>query len=208
MKRARTAEAKEERRAIILKAALDVFYEKGFSAAGTDDIAERAGISKGTLYLYFSSKDELFEALIESLTKPNLAALELISKSAPSIEVAFQGFASFAPQVIQQSDMPRLMKVLIGESQVFPEVISNYKKNIIDSVLSIVAGILSAAKERGEISIGDPTLIARLVVAPIVFSGVWEAVFAAHDDNPIDLETLFKTHAQFMLKAIKSGDSL
>lgn len=207
MKRARTAEAKQERRGKILKAALDEFYENGFSAAGTDDIARRAGISKGTLYLYFSSKNELFTALIEDLAKPTLANIEMISKNAPSIDMALRGLAKFAPIMIGQSDLPRLMKVLVGESQTFPEIISDYKKDIVDRVLMIIAQLLRAAEARGEISIGDPVLTARLVIAPIVLSAVWQAVFAAHDETPVDLETLFETHAQFLLRAMKPGES-
>ncbi len=78
MKRARTPQAKEDRRQALLKAALDEFYEKGLTAARADDIAERAGLSKGTLYVYFKSKEDLFKALIENLTTPKLAMLENI----------------------------------------------------------------------------------------------------------------------------------
>ena len=62
MKRARSDEAKDERRAQLLDAALDEFFEKGFSAARMDDIARRAKLSKGTLYLYFDSKKAMFQA--------------------------------------------------------------------------------------------------------------------------------------------------
>jgi AcrR family transcriptional regulator len=208
MQRARTDAAKEKRREIILKAALDEFYEKGFGSALTDSIAERAGLSKGTVYLYFSSKEQLFKALIENLTKPNIAALEAIAANAPSLEVALEEVAKFAPTFILHSDMPKLLKVLIGESQTYPQIIKDYKNNVIDRVLGLVIGMLEKANERGEISIDSPTLTARLVLAPLIFSGIWQAVFARHEDKPMDLAALFETHARYLIKAMKPGENL
>lgn len=206
MKRARTVEAKEERRQLILKAALDEFYERGFSAARTDDIAERAGFSKGTIYLYFASKDDLFAALIENLTSDKLQKIEMMASQIPSLEMALTAFCKFAPTVIAESDLPKLMKVLIGESQAFPEVIASYRMNVLDRILDAITFMLSRANERGEISIEDPDVTARLVMAPIVLSGVWQAVFAGSDSAPVDLEKLFNTHTRFLLKAMTSGD--
>lgn len=205
MKRARTTEAKEQRRDAILKAALDEFYERGYAAALTDAIAERAGVSKGTLYLYFANKEELFAALIDSLAKPQLERLEMIAKFAPSFEMALNGIAEFAPAFVRDSDMPKLLKVLIGESQIFPDVIHGYRKNIIDRVLALIAGLLNDAKTKGEIGIDDPALTARLVVAPIIFSAMWQAVFAAEDKKPVDLNALFEMHAHFLMKAMSPG---
>ena len=208
MRRARTDKAKEERREIILKAALDEFFEKGFAAALTDNIAARAGLSKGTVYLYFPSKQDLFHALIDSRTKPHITALEVIASSAPSLELALGGLAKFAPTVIQSSDMPKLLKVLIGESQSYPDIIRTYKENIINRVLKLITGMLEAANSRGEIAIENAELTARLVVAPIIFSVIWQAVFAPFDEKPVDLVTLFETHARFLLKAMRAGESL
>ncbi len=205
MKRARTEQAKEQRRETILKAALDEFYERGYAAALTDRIAERAGVSKGTLYLYFANKDELFRALIDSLAKPQLERLEMIADHAPSLEVALSSIAEFAPEFVRHSDMPKLLKVLVGESQSFPEVIAGYRKDIIDRVLSLIAGLLKNANNKGEIEIDDPLLTARLVVAPIIFSAIWQAVFAVADKKPVDLHALFQMHVRFLLKAMKPG---
>jgi AcrR family transcriptional regulator len=208
MKRARTDKAKEERRGIILSAALDEFYEKGFSAALTDSIADRAGLSKGTVYLYFSSKEDLFKTLIESMTKPNIAALEMIASNAPTLEMALGGLAKFAPTFIRGSNMPKLLKVLVGESQSYPEILKDYKENIINRVLGLITRMLEDANHRGEISIRSPEMTAKLVVAPITFAGLWQAVFAQHDEQPMDLVALFETHVSYLLKALKTGESL
>lgn len=206
MKRARSEEAKEERREKFLNAALDEFYKKGFAAASMDDIAERASLSKGTLYLYFTSKQDLFSALIKKLTQPNLDTINMLATTSPSIEMALQGIAKFVPTVIRQKNLPRLMKVLIGESQTFPEIISSYKKNTVDKILALITEMLKEANERGEIAVSQPALTAKLIMSPIVFSGVWEATFAKHDKSPLDLDEFFQTHVDYIYKAIKIGD--
>ncbi len=206
MKRARTAKAKQERRQLLLRAALDELYEKGFTAARTDDIAERAGLSKGTLYLYFKSKEDLFIALIESLTSDKLNQIELMAQQMPSLDQALSAFGKFAPTLIRESDLPRLMKVLIGESQTFPHIVANYRKHTLERVLAAIQTMLTHAQARGEIDIDDPKLTARLVIAPVVLSGIWQAVFAGTDTEPVDLEALFDIHIRFLLKAMKPGD--
>jgi AcrR family transcriptional regulator len=202
VKRARSDVAKDERRQKLLAVALDEFFQKGFAAARTDDIARRADLSKGTLYLYFESKQALFIALIETLAMPNIGQIELISMTAPSIREALNRLVAFAPTMVRQSNLPRLMKVLIGDSHNFPDIVRNYRTQILDRVLGAMAHLLTCAKERGEIEIGDPKLMARLVVAPIALSGIWHALFADDPDAQVDLEMLFRMHADLLLKAI------
>lgn len=201
--RARNDQAKAERRRLLLAAALDEFYEKGVSAARTDDIAARAGLSKGTLYLYFPSKDDLFQALIESLTLPNLEQIEAMANAAPSVMQAIGGFVVLAPKIIRGTDLPRLMKVIIGESQTYPDVINRYRTEVLDRMLGIFSGVLAAAKARGEIDIGSPEVTAKLIMAPVFLSGLWVAVFEAGRHETLDIEALLKAHAEFLMKAMK-----
>lgn len=203
MLRARSDDAKDQRRQALLDAALDEFFEKGFAATRMVDVARRAGLSKGALYLYFDSKEAMFKALIESLTSPKLEQLEQIADGAASIEQALAGLSAFAPAMIRQSDMPRLMKVVIGDSHLFPEIVQAYRVELIERVIGLVAGVLERAEARGEIEIDDPLLTARLVMAPIVLSGVWQAMFGRDPKAAIDLERLFRIHGELMLKALK-----
>ena len=203
MKRARSDEAKDERRALLLQAALDEFFEKGFSAARMSDIARRANLTKGTLYLYFESKDALFKALIERLAAPNLDHMEMIASSAPTFSDALDRLADFAPFLIRQSDMPRLMKVLIGDSHNFPGIILAYREEVLGRLLDIIARVLEQAKAAGEIDFENAQLTARLVMAPIALSGMWQALFGKDKDAAVDLETLFRMHADNMRRALQ-----
>ena len=182
--------------------ALDEFFQKGFSAARMDDIAARANVSKGTLYLYFDSKESLFKALIENIAMPNLEMIEGIAASAPSVFDALHSLAAFAPKVIRHSNLPRLMKVMIGDSHNFPDIIADYRTRILDRVLRALAMVLANAKQRGEIETDDPALLARLLIAPMVFSGIWQAVFGGAADAKVDLEALFRMHVKIMTKGL------
>mgnify|MGYP000282730042 CR=1 FL=1 len=203
MKRARSDEDKLKRRSLLLEAALDEFFERGFSAARMSDIAKRAELSKGTLYLYFDSKETLFQALIEELAAPNIDQLEDIGKTAQSLEEALDKFATFAPIMIRHSDVPRLMKVLIGDSHSFPNIVYNYRRSVIERLLNVIAEFIDRAVERGEIKPTDPHLTARLIVAPMALSGIWHALFGHLKDGHVDLETLFRMHADNLLAGLK-----
>ncbi|MGV6801583.1 MAG: TetR/AcrR family transcriptional regulator [bacterium] len=200
-----TNTAKDERRQQLIEAALDEFYERGFMAARMEDIAARAGLSKGTLYLYFNSKEELFRALITTLAIPNLDMIDTIAKNAPSFDEALNQLSIFAPKMLRHSRLPKLMKVLIGDSQNFPDIIDDYRQNIIERILGHIAALLERSQRRGEIHIEDAALTARLIIAPIALSGIWQAVFATDSRHDIDLDTLFRLHIEILKKALTTG---
>ena len=207
MLRARSNEAKDERRQALLGAALDEFFEKGFAATRMDDIAKRAGLSKGALYLYFGSKEALFQGLVETLASPNLEIVETITRQSASLKDALAGIRRFAPFLVRQTDLPRLMKVLIGDSHLFPEVVRAYRVELIDRVLSMITSLLKRASETGEAKIDNPALTARLVMAPVVFSAMWQAVFNQQSEADVDLDELFRIHEQMMLRALQIGSA-
>jgi len=205
MRRARSDEAKDERRQALLGAALDEFFEKGFAATRMNDIAKRAHLSKGALYLYFDSKEAMFRALVESLASPNLEIIEQITESAGSLKDALGGIRRFAPLLIRQTDLPRLMKVLIGDSHMFPQLVTAYRKELVERIITMIAGVLRRAHDAGEADVTNPELTARIVMGPIVLSALWQAVFNQQADAEIDLDQLFQIHEQMMLKALQPG---
>lgn len=206
MRRARTAEAKEKRRRALLAAALDEFVERGFTAARMDDIAARAGLSKGTLYLYFDSKEAIFAGLVDSVALPNVAQMEAFLAEAPSAQTALRRLMGFLPHLIGETDLPRLAKVLIADSGAFPEVVRRYRTQVIDRVLAAVAALLERGRASGELTVGDPALTARLVVAPVLMSAVWRVVFEGDPAARVDLHALFATHEKMLLRALAAGD--
>lgn len=205
--RARTDEAKEARRLAFLNAALDEFFERGFAAARMDDIAARAGFSKGTLYLYFDSKEALFPALVETFALPNIARFETAAKSAGGGLATIRAFMKFAPAIIRETPVPKIAKVLIGDAPAFPEMATAYREQVVDRVLGMVAESLRQAKDAGEIDIDDPALTARIVVAPIILSAVWRIVFEHDPKAHVDLDALFAVHEKMLMRALGANEA-
>lgn len=203
--RARTDEAKDERRTAFLMAAMDEFFEKGFDAARVDDIAKRAGLSKGTLYLYFKSKEELFQGLIDMAAAPKLEEIETIVSTARSASDAITGILKFAPVMVRQSIMPRIIKVLIGDGGRFPDVAHTYRQQVIEQVLGLIAGILKRGHDAGEFDVADPDLTARVIIAPIFMSMIWHILFeqdTRDGESLVDLEALFSVHHAMLMRAL------
>ena len=200
--RARTEEAKEARRLALLDAALDEFFEKGFTAARMDDIAARAGLSKGTLYLYFESKEDLFLSLVDAVAVPNVTQLEqVLSADLPFAEV-LTNLMALAPHLIQTTRMPKLMKVVMADAHNFPDMVAAVRAQAPDKILALMSALLTRATERGEIELEDPDLTARLIVAPVVFSSIWKVTMEDGDDTPVDVAALLSLHAQMITAAL------
>ena len=204
MSRARTDAQKEDRRSAIIRAALDEFFERGFAAARIDDIAKRAGLAKGTVYLYFASKEALFEAIIDALARPNFTALETLVNEAPSFRAALEQFAAFAPTLVTATDMPKLMKVMVGDSHSFPEIVADYRATVLDRMLGAVAGLIARGQASGELRAADPNLAARIMVAPVVVSALWQAVFGRTGDPQPDVQALVALHVEGLWRALRA----
>lgn len=194
LKRAISQQAKEDRREALLGCALNEFFERGFASARIEDIAKRAGVSKGTLYLYFNSKQALFDGLVEAVAIPRLAEIKEIVESNKSFADTLDAMAKQATHMLTQTSLPKLMKIMIGESNNFPDTVKAYRRNVLDKVLAVFTALLTSAQQRGEISLSDPQLGARMVIAPIAFSGIWEVVFGNDPDAYVDLDAFFALH--------------
>lgn len=207
--RARTQDQKARRRDAVLAAALDAFVEKGFSGARMDDIARRAGLSKAAVYLYFDSKEALFSALLEQVALANVAQLETLLNDAGDLDAALHAFAAFAPRLVRDTPLPQILKILVSEAGTFPEVVQAYRRNIIERVLSALAGALRKAQRDGRVIAGDPHLLARLMVAPVILSALWQVMFeapgaAVEGDRArgVDLDALMALHAQVLSRGL------
>jgi AcrR family transcriptional regulator len=209
MKRALTPDAKEARRQKILNASLDEFFEKGFSAARMEDIARQSGVSKATLYLYFPSKEDIFNSLIDTFATHNIAKIETALASSPSARIALQRVLEFAPYIIQSSPLPKLLKILIGDACTFPEIVQTYRHKVIERGLGALEKLLTLGNQTGEFQVEDPTLTARLVIAPVLLSGIWHIIFERDQSKSdiFDVNALLKLHSQYLLKALTPDSS-
>ena len=203
MKRATTEAARDARREVILQAALNEFFESGFHAARMDDIARSAKLSKGAVYLYFDTKEALFNAIISSIAVPTVDRIEAVSQNAPSAVEAIHALCAMAPQMIRQSPLPKVIKILIGDGNRFPNVVARYRSEVAERALVALTDLLERSKASGEIAVAQPALMARLFVAPVLLSAIWQILFAMDDDaEAVDLDALFELHRDNLLKAL------
>lgn len=202
MKRAISDNEKEQRREAIILAALEEFYQNGFKASKMDDIAKRVNVSKGTLYLYFKSKEDVFIAVIESVAKPRISMLQHTLGQAETVFAGLTSLFDMAPYIICQTAMPKLIKVLISDAFVFPEIVKNYRQQVIDQGLNALTTLLKKGQRDKEINLDDAEMTARLIIAPLIFSVIWKVVFEATSDTTLDVHALFAQHKKHSFIAL------
>ncbi|HEX8937802.1 MAG TPA: TetR/AcrR family transcriptional regulator [Sphingomicrobium sp.] len=193
----------DERPREICAAALDVFAEKGFAAAKLDEIARRAGVSKGTLYIYFKDKEELFRAVVRSAIAPNIEAVTsaVSSLDAPASDVVRMFLSGFAER---EARLPvgAVAKIVVGESRNFPELARVWHDEVASKAIGALAGFVEQAQQRGEVKIGDPRLYAFSLIGPMVFGALWRATLVPAGGQPLDLAALAKQHAETVLRGL------
>lgn len=204
MKRAQSDTDKALRESQIIRAGLDEFYQRGFAAARMDQIGKRAGVSKGTLYLYFPSKEALFEAIIKTVAVPQIAEIEQLLERQPSVAVTLQALMQRLPVILRESPLPKLVKVLIGDAFMFPELVTLYRESVIERSLAAISTFLERGVKSGEIRLDlpDPAMSARLLIAPVLMSAIWTVVFDPIDGTQLDLERLFQIHHQQLKRVL------
>jgi AcrR family transcriptional regulator len=187
----------------ICAAALEVFAEKGFAAAKLDEIARQAGVSKGTLYLYFKDKEELFRAVVRSAISPNIALLS------QSLDAADLPFAALFPMLIErfaamtrQVPIGAVAKMVIGESRNFPELAKVWHDEVVAKGLDTVAELVTRAQERGELKAVDPRLVGFSLMGPMMMGVLWSEILVPAGAEPIDIEALARQHAAIVLSGL------
>ena len=193
----------EARPGEIIEAALTVFSEKGFAAARLDDIAARAGVSKGALYLYFETKQDLFRAVVRETIAPNLAVVAgFIGQSQlPFGDLIRLVFARIA-EVVTEGKLGAVAKMVIGESRNFPELAKVWHEDVVSKMLDAVGGAVAAAQARGEVRPGDPRLFVMSLAGPLLMGVLWREVFVPIGAAPIDLKALLAQHAEVVVSGM------
>jgi len=193
----------EDRPREICDAALEVFAEKGFAAAKLDEIARRAGVSKGTLYLYFNDKEDLFRAVVRSAIAPNIEAITAViaQAEAPFADIVRMFFAGFAER---EAHLPigAVAKMVIGESRNFPGLAKVWHDEVASKAIGTLAKFVERAQQRGEVRAGEPRLYAFSLMGPMVLGALWRATLVPAGGEPLDLAVLAKQHAETVLQGM------
>lgn len=192
-----SAAAADARREAILAAALDIFSRHGFATARLDDVAARAGIAKGTLYLYFKSKEALFEELIHSRVTPLLDKLELAAAAAPPAVLFARFFELFRKEILG-TDRKLILQLLISEGARFPTIAEFYHREVVSRGIALIRSAMRNAGGAEELQ-----RFPQLIVAPLILALVWDRLFGRID--PLDVESMLAAYAE-MLKNTAGKD--
>lgn len=193
----------EDRPREICAAALEVFAEKGFAAARLEEIARRAGVSKGTLYLYFADKEDLFRAVVRDTVAPNVGTIRQTVEAVdlPFAEVVRALLPRFA-EIAGTVPIGAMAKIVIGESRNFPELAKTYYDLVVSHAVELIAGLIGKAQANGEVRAGDPRLFALTLVGPLLMGLLWRETLEPAGGAPIDLHALARQHAEAVLEGM------
>jgi len=198
---------KEARPAEILQAALASFQERGFAGTRLEDVAARAGVTKGTIYLYYPSKKELFKAVVRSELLPNIewieAALHQPGPVAPLLERLF----TFWARDLFPSPISVLPKLVIAEAGNFPELAHFYLETVVHRGLDLIASLLRRGIAAGEFRPVDVDHVVYCVVGPLLLTVLWKHSLGPHDDRPLDAGAVCRAHLDLILHGLQAARS-
>ena len=183
------------RREAILAAALDEFSERGFAAARLDDVARRAGVAKGTIYLYFSDKENLFQELIRAMLTPLVGALEAMGAVDMPLPALAEHMADLFVREVYETRRKDVIRLMISEGRRFPKLAGFYYREVLGRILAAMRATLRRAADRGEV----PEALVQfpqIIVAPGLVAIVWFGLFDRYER--LDVRAMMKAHIEML----------
>jgi len=195
---------KEARPSELVAAAVELFAEKGYAATRLDDVAQRAGVSKGTLYLYFDSKEELFKAVVRTGIVPAIQEAERL----------VDGFAGSATELVHEiftgwwrligaNRLSAIPKIMIAEARNFPEIADFYHDEVMEPGKRMFARAIQRGVDSGEFRPLDVQCAVRVLLAPLVMHAIWQHSLAGCEKNLVDPARYLDTYLDLALKGLQ-----
>lgn len=194
------AELRIQRPLQILEAAFEEFTKMGFAATRVEDIADRVGVTKGTIYLYFETKEKLFESMIEHISAPIQELLETsnISHKDPAEEL--QAFIRLLyGHLVDNRKIRELLRFIVAEGPKFPELIDRHYEAFMSPVFSRVEAILDKGVAMGRFR-DKSTELPQVVIAPVIAMVIFHLIF--NDRRTLEQDEAIKTHLSLLLRGL------
>jgi AcrR family transcriptional regulator len=192
---------KEARPAELIQAGLAEFAEKGFAATRMEDIAARAGVVKGTIYLYFDNKEALFKEAIRSRIETAVADVQGMIDTWPDdteslLRLVIQTFY----EKLVEGDVRTIIRIMITEGPRIPDIVEFYHANTVKVGKGMLTTVLKRGVERGEFRADLPVEQPIVVVGPAVAAAIWRMIFDPFE--PLDVEAFSAAHIDIVLKGL------
>jgi AcrR family transcriptional regulator len=196
---------KEARPAELTSAALDLFVEKGYAATRLEDVAVRAGVSKGTLYLYFDGKEALFKAVVREGLLPALAMGESLAA----------GFAGRSDELLREVVMGMwrqigsqhiggIPKLVFAEARNFPEIAQFYHQEVILRGTALIRGVIERGIARGEFRPMNVAAAVHIVISPVLMRMIWRHSIDMCEKAGVDADDYFSEYFEIMLHGLRA----
>jgi AcrR family transcriptional regulator len=186
------AERAAERRQAIIEAALDEFIARGFTATRLDDVARRAGVAKGTIYLHFKDKESMFEELIRTALVPLIGRLHAPPPVGGSVRDAIEGFAENFIREVASTKRGDIVRLIVAEGPRFPAIADFYYREVVSRGLAGMRALIELGIARGEIHQKNLARFPQILVAPALIAVIWQSLFSKH--APLDATEMFRVH--------------
>jgi len=197
---------KDTRPQELLAAALDQFVERGYAATRLEDVARRAGVSKGTLYLYFANKEELFKAVVRENIVHAIgeAEQEAAVFEGPSAELLRAILMKWWNQICA-THLAGITKLMLAEGNNFPELAQFYNEDVVARGNGLIASVLVRGIARGEFRPVDPAVMTPVLVAPVLMLMMWTHSFMPTCEMPaIDPQAFMNTLIDVTLRGLEA----
>jgi AcrR family transcriptional regulator len=189
--RALRAQKSAARREAILAAALEEFATRGFAATRIDDVARRARVAKGTIYLHFRDKETLFQELIRSVLTPVVQMIERVLSSDASFALSAEQVIELFVREVYETRRKDVIRLIISEGPRFPKLAEFYYREVLSRVLKAARARLKRAAERGEID-AAVARFPQLLGAPGVVAIIWSGLFERFE--PLDVRAMMRAY--------------
>ena len=194
---------KDARPAEIVVAALHLFAERGFAATKLEDVAAAAGIGKGTIYLYFATKEDLFRAVVRQAVVPNIDAAVALAGGDPQRPAA-DVLRLLAERFLTllDSELTAIPKLIIAESGNFPAIAQFYAEEVASKAMALIRGVLARGIARGEFRPIDIDGTLPLFSAPFLLLALWKHSLGRHTDIQFDPRAVVAAHLDILLRGL------
>jgi AcrR family transcriptional regulator len=191
-RRSNRAERAADRRQAIIDAAFDEFIDRGYAATRLDDVARRAGVAKGTIYLHFKDKQALFEELVRTALVPLIGRLAAPPAAGGSIRATLENFVENFVNEVVTTRRGAIVRLIVAEGPRFPDLADFYYREVVSRGLSGMRALIEVAIQRGEIKQQGLKDFPQIVVAPALVAVIWQGLFGRH--APLDATAMLRVH--------------
>jgi AcrR family transcriptional regulator len=181
-----------ERRAAIVEAAFDEFVARGFTATRIDDIAKRAGVAKGTIYLHFKDKESMFEELVRTAIVPLVTRLAAPPAPGGTVREAVERLADTFIREVASTRRGDIIRLIVSEGPRFPAIADFYYREVISRGMAGIRALIELGIASGEIRETELARFPQILIAPAIVSVIWKSLFERH--SPLDAHEMLRVH--------------